>query len=393
MISSSSNSSKLFEIGLVMAGAVSAGAYQGGVIDFLIEALDTWYELKSHSQDPSSIPPHDVKIKVMSGSSAGGITAAIASANLFTPFQPIENKLYESWVRRIKISRLLELADFETEPNLVASLFNSTVLDEIARVAIDVPPTSVKRAYVAEPLHTYLGVMNLHGVPYGINFNGVNHKMLTHEDYMHFAIGNSEAANQMTDGKAIWLDPGIANKPQHPDWWLFAQSALASGAFPVALASRTLKRHSEHYKLRKWKIPTENPAEGCWKQESIATLLPDGELEFIAVDGGIVNNEPLELARLQLADSLNQQRNSRDGYKADRALILIDPFPEDVKEQNPDNNLLSLVGRIYQSLINNSRFKPDELVLAEKPDVYSRFLIQPRRKKRPGYFARTFASK
>ena len=31
-----------FEIGLVMAGAVSAGAYTAGVVDFLIEALDEY---------------------------------------------------------------------------------------------------------------------------------------------------------------------------------------------------------------------------------------------------------------------------------------------------------------------------------------------------------------
>ncbi|MFO1098978.1 MAG: hypothetical protein U1E81_12135 [Xanthobacteraceae bacterium] len=29
-----------FEIGLVMAGAISAGAYSAGVVDFIIEALD-----------------------------------------------------------------------------------------------------------------------------------------------------------------------------------------------------------------------------------------------------------------------------------------------------------------------------------------------------------------
>jgi hypothetical protein len=32
-----------FEIGLVMAGAVSAGAYTAGVVDFLIQALDQWH--------------------------------------------------------------------------------------------------------------------------------------------------------------------------------------------------------------------------------------------------------------------------------------------------------------------------------------------------------------
>ena len=33
---------RTFEIGLVMAGSISAGAYMAGVMDFLIQALDQW---------------------------------------------------------------------------------------------------------------------------------------------------------------------------------------------------------------------------------------------------------------------------------------------------------------------------------------------------------------
>ena len=35
-----------FEIGLVMGGAVSAGAYTAGVLDFLFETLDAWEAAK-----------------------------------------------------------------------------------------------------------------------------------------------------------------------------------------------------------------------------------------------------------------------------------------------------------------------------------------------------------
>ena len=35
-----------FEIGLVMAGAVSAGAYTAGVMDYLLEVLETWQKEK-----------------------------------------------------------------------------------------------------------------------------------------------------------------------------------------------------------------------------------------------------------------------------------------------------------------------------------------------------------
>src|SRR5947208_824551 len=96
-----------FEIGLVMAGAVSAGAYTAGVVDFLIQALDQWQEGK-RGGDPRC-PRHDVSLKVIAGASAGGMSAAIAAAQLCESHTPAadmhppgasRNKLFESWVRR-----------------------------------------------------------------------------------------------------------------------------------------------------------------------------------------------------------------------------------------------------------------------------------------------------
>lgn len=60
--------SETFEIGLVGAGAISAGAYTGGVIDFMVQALDEWYKAKTNGQP---VPPHDVRLSVFSGASAG----------------------------------------------------------------------------------------------------------------------------------------------------------------------------------------------------------------------------------------------------------------------------------------------------------------------------------
>lgn len=66
-----------FEIGLVLAGAISAGAYSAGVMDFLIEALDAWEEAKVNA--PGSVPTHSIRIKVIAGASAGAMNGAIAS--------------------------------------------------------------------------------------------------------------------------------------------------------------------------------------------------------------------------------------------------------------------------------------------------------------------------
>ena len=85
-----------FNIGLAMAGAASAGAYTAGVFDFLVEALDEWQKAKVRGDD---VPRHEVFISAISGSSAGGTTAALgwrhwlaASDQSRSPL-PIQNRI------------------------------------------------------------------------------------------------------------------------------------------------------------------------------------------------------------------------------------------------------------------------------------------------------------
>src|SRR3954453_18357537 len=66
----------VYEIGLAMAGAISAGAYSAGVVDFLFQALHDWELAKR--DDPDNVPNHSVCIRTAAGGSAGSITAALA---------------------------------------------------------------------------------------------------------------------------------------------------------------------------------------------------------------------------------------------------------------------------------------------------------------------------
>src|SRR5262245_13424160 len=107
-----------FQIGLAMAGAVSAGAYSAGVFDFLIEALNEWQKAKERGDD---VPKHDVFISVMSGTSAGGIVGALGLSALAGGVRPTDKpavnrkqdwpvkhvlpELYSAWVDR-KSTRL-----------------------------------------------------------------------------------------------------------------------------------------------------------------------------------------------------------------------------------------------------------------------------------------------
>ncbi|HYF07322.1 MAG TPA: hypothetical protein VD970_06845, partial [Acetobacteraceae bacterium] len=61
-----------FEIGICMAGAISAGAYTAGVLDMLIEALDTYQLERDRRKEAGLSPLHAVQVSVLGGSSAGG---------------------------------------------------------------------------------------------------------------------------------------------------------------------------------------------------------------------------------------------------------------------------------------------------------------------------------
>ena len=125
-----------FEIGLVLAGAVSAGAYTAGVMDFLFEALDEWYRLRAADE---SLPQHNVVLRVISGASAGGINGAIAAAACRYGFPSItldnadkqgpQNPFFNTWVKGIDISLLLDPSDLKGEGR-VRSLLNSNCLDD-----------------------------------------------------------------------------------------------------------------------------------------------------------------------------------------------------------------------------------------------------------------------
>src|SRR5919199_6026847 len=127
-----------FEMGLVMAGAVSAGAYSAGVMDFITEALDAYEIARTTGRTAEGEvwdgPTHSVRVPVIAGASAGGMTAAITSLCWFTdlthvgpgePPGPEANRLYASWVDEIDIDPLLDPGGLD---NGVLSVLNCHVM-------------------------------------------------------------------------------------------------------------------------------------------------------------------------------------------------------------------------------------------------------------------------
>ncbi|WP_299622695.1 DUF3376 domain-containing protein [Pelagibius sp.] len=367
-----------FQLGLVMAGAISAGAYTAGVMDFLIEALDGYYAARERPDWTG--PRHRVSVPVLAGASAGGMTSAISAVHFMhdlahqrpgaDPVSARTNQLYNSWVREIDIKKLLGTRDVANRKALVSAL-DSTALWEIAKGALEAEGEKRKRPWVADPLAVYLTVANLRGVPYGFQLYGTGtsdaYGMTNHMDDMRFAVAWQAAA----PAGFIPLDP---NDCPGGNWPKLARAALATGAFPIGLSPQILDRDADDYYGR---TEMRDPAFGEAKPDSY---------EFVCVDGGLMNNEPLELARRHLSGG-SDERNPRDGEEARRAVIMIDPFPNRIEfDRHPSNDdrLRSILPQMFGALVDQARFKPEELMLAEKSNVFSRFMISPSRRNADG---------
>ena len=198
-----------FRIGIAMAGAVSAGAYTAGAIDYLLDALKRWEEAKQknrtlgegHKDYDLSLPMHDVIIEVLGGASAGGMTAAIASLALFKDIKPVtsrgpkkgDNIIYDAWVNLndneknlidTTMRQLFNTDDIKRTANKsVPSLLNPKAIASIATKALktleekesaskgkelkieeNLPP------YISPELDIILSLCSLKGIPVDVRF-------------------------------------------------------------------------------------------------------------------------------------------------------------------------------------------------------------------------------
>jgi hypothetical protein len=378
----------VYEIGLVLSGAISAGAYSAGVMDFIIEALDAYDAAKTRPDWDG--PTHDVRIPIMGGASAGGMTAAIAALHAFHkpehvwPGQPLPepaaNRLYSSWVRDIDISRLLETTDLDGDnwEKGLRSLLCCDVIDEIVAKAFTLSGAQRQPKWVGRGgdgvLRVVFTLTNLRGVPYSFQLFGSNdarrYGMLNHGDYLDFAVG--VGPNGAPGAYALDI-----RQTNTGDWDLYRAGAKATGAFPIGLAPRFISRKATDY-WSSLRVGVEHDAgfTPVYPDEWVKTVEP---YDFVSADGGTIDNEPLELVRRYLAGPTG--RNERSAERADRSVIMISPFPNLQKTtyEGRGERIVDIAPRLLSTLIDQARFKPDELILAENERVYSRYMIAPER--------------
>lgn len=374
-----------------MAGAVSAGAYTAGVLDFLTEALEQWYATKA-SPD-SRVPAHDLSIDVFSGASAGGMCAAISAVMLQNTFEHIKNptdptvkdttnRFYESWVNKIDIEHLLDVSDIQNGKPVV-SLLDSEIIDEIAGYAI-APGPYVPRPYVSSSLTLFLTVTNVRGVPFSLNATGdgsAEEQVAYYADRLQFETVTGANNPLSSSAKPLPLDSNAGA------WPLLKEAAKATGAFPLFLAPRKLDRVAAEYMDSPWRDLSDKPVE----------VMPNWPLhagdayQTLNVDGGLTDNDPFELAHDFLAihnpsaaidPATGDLANPRPADQANCAVLTVAPFPADTSFDpnfnfTEQSSIFNMAPNLLNALISQSRFFGESLADVTGGESFSRFVLAP----------------
>jgi hypothetical protein len=413
---------KPFQLGLALAGAISAGAYTAGVMDFLFQALSEWEARRGQA----GVPQHRVVLKVMAGASAGAIAGALGAIGLARGLQPrpfdtdhyeicypdtyperqkidcVIPSLRKTWVELPAmiaadgVGGLLGTDDIKAasaDAPILRSLLNASLLDAIKRIAIEPsrePGTIVDPVpFVAKDLHVYITVSNLRGIPFRVAFGRNSYGMQTIGDRIHYVVRDLGSWDLSEAGSWVERDShlpiSVRTLPARRggdlgDWDLYGTSALASGAYPVGLASRRLGFAWDQYMTRSYPIPGGLGVE-------IRPVFPSGidaqsdAFVFESVDGGIVNNDPFDYAQYALFGG--PAREPESGRSVERALVMVAPFPEPpefLPEGSPSPSVTSILRSLFPSLVNQARFRASELAPAVSDRDFSRFLIAPLRR-------------
>lgn len=363
-----------------MAGAVSAGAYTAGVVDYLLEALEEWQKHKDNGDE--NVPSHQVEISAVGGASAGGMTSIITASALFDQIVPVktappdimeeipESMLYHSWVDLIAENMLdIMLDTSDISNNGLQSALNSGFIDMVAERAISVKGSkAVDRKYIAKNLPLFVTLSNLNGIDFSVTFRSNTPKLdkyviTSHNDYVCFRLVEDE--NEYQGDGFIPLNFGKKLNSE-----LAKNAAMATGAFPLGLKAREVNRKGEYLNDLDWfKYITKDAGRP----------FPNGVYNTINVDGGLINNEPFEqLRKILIAETQQKDPKEYQHYDTFKSTVLmVDPFPSEPGEFMGTTALKSVLGNTLSAMIDQSRVKPSTLIETMDSNNAGQFLIAP----------------
>jgi hypothetical protein len=297
-------------LAITVAGAVSLGSYEAGV---LYEVLDALAQHNAGLADDEKI-----LVDVLTGASAGGMSATVLAQKLMfeadSLTDPYNNALYRAWVQDIDIKGLLALQHGEDPAH---SLLSSDLVETISakyltqRYSTHIPPAPVRHPASADAIGLGLALSNLNGVDYC-------YQVRPNETFNYTCFEDQISAQ--VDAASDVLE----------FWEPLRNAAVSCGAFPFAFRVKDLVRHKSEY-------------------DSPNVVFPLPFETFAYTDGGVFQNEPLGLAK-NLVDPIDKHVNNDSRFYlfiAPHAKVSIANSDFNESNANLKATALRLVNAVY----------------------------------------------
>jgi len=309
-----------YRLAITIAGAVSLGSYEAGVLYEVIDAIG------QHNSNANTPEDQKIFIDVLTGASAGGMSATVLAQKLLYEADALadayDNALYRAWVEDVDISGLLKLEADEDPAN---SIFSSNLVESISeklllqRYSTHVPLKVKRHAASADQLELGLALSNLNGVDYcfPVRPDGTfNYTQF--QDQLHASID----AGAQCDREEFW-EP-------------LRSAAVSCGAFPFAFRAQDLVRHRTEY-------PPQN------------VVFPAPLETFTYTDGGVFQNEPLGMAK-NLVDGIDHHENNDS-----RFYLFIAPHAKGSSEYKEFSargaNFKAMISRLVGAVYGQAEFQ------------------------------------
>jgi hypothetical protein len=262
-------------LAITISGAVSLGSYEAGVLYEVVNAIG------QHNSQPDTKPEERIEIDVLTGASAGGMTATIAAQKLMFEAGALRgaftNSFYIPWVADVSLDGLLNM---HGDDNRMKSILSSEHVIDIskrhltARYLSHVDPPRERHPAGAKRIRLGLALANLNGIDYGLPLRPEGKFVYTRHQ----------------DERTTWIDEGVDGDDQFDFWDALRNAAVSCGAFAFAFRVIDVIRHASEF-----------------TRPSLETQISPTQL-FSYTDGGTFQNEPLGLAK-NLVDLTDNHQN------------------------------------------------------------------------------------
>ena len=311
--------SEVFEtrIALSFFGGVSLAVYESGTaVEFLRLVTGDGIYQKLHDL----IGP--VKVDIISGTSAGGLSAAFLATALING-SPNLDPLIRLWLKRASFDTLLTPSDSKR----ATSLFNG---DHFLKLIEEALNQIAGESSTSEPYQQYLDLFmtatSLEGDVSSFKLNNQEIEARSHQRVFRFRYRGPDVG-QRNIGEPERNDFDAQHRSR------LAVAARASASFPMVFKP----------------VPI--------RIEDFKHLSPELEKESLHIDGGVLDNKPIKLA----LDAVFQRRADK---QVDRRLFYVEPIPENISDTAEN-------GDAIQAGETNSLWTPLRVLYAAVKDLPS----------------------